>query len=270
MSARLLLTAAVLLLSSATWAIEPPWGKGQSEEEKALLEKTHVCSDGKGHYVVLAPHERQSVQLHYGDGKKFVQVAPPPWVLSGDHFLEPRFIAPTFNSNFRGLDMRVYSEVELEAEKGTCTLRCGDKSTPLTLLKPEEARPLLTAATFEPNPQKYVPHALLRDLKGRYYLVDRGFAPDRQNNYRVFMGPKGNMKQQQMTDVVTDSEGQIFATKKGELRLVVDRQQPSLWVENEKKQTELRVVPVEANLPLIYNELGVYLGERLGTPCDDQ
>jgi len=29
-------------------------------------------------------------------------------------------------------------------------------------------------------------------------------------------------------------------------------------------------VPVEENLPLIYNELGVYTGARLGTPCDDQ
>ncbi|HEX8538017.1 MAG TPA: hypothetical protein VF664_11180, partial [Cystobacter sp.] len=65
------------------------------------------------------------------------------------------------------------------------------------------------------------------------------------------------------------SEGQIFSTKRGDLRLVVEREQPSLWIEN-KKRTELRAVPIEENMPLIYNELGVYTGARLGTPCDDQ
>jgi hypothetical protein len=33
---------------------------------------------------------------------------------------------------------------------------------------------------------------------------------------------------------------------------------------------ELKVVPITENLPMIYNELGVYSGARLGTPCDDQ
>ncbi len=270
MPSRRLLATAVVLLTSPAWALEPPWGKGQSEEERAILEKTQVCTDGKDRYVVMAPHEQQNVQLYYGKGNTFVQVAPPPWVLSGYNFFEPRFVAPTHNSNFRGLDMRVYSDVELDAEKGTCTVRCGTRTTEFKVLAPEEAKKRLAAATFEPNPQKYVPHMLLRDLKGRYYLVDRGFEEAKQNSYRVFIGPPGDMKQQKMTNVISDSEGQIFATKKGELRLVVDRQLPSLWVENEKKQTELRLVPVKDNLPLIYNDLGVYAGERLGTPCDDQ
>jgi hypothetical protein len=50
---------------------------------------------------------------------------------------------------------------------------------------------------------------------------------------------------------------------------VVDREAPSTWIEKQKK-TELRTVPISENLPLIYNELGVYTGVRLGTPCDDQ
>ena len=43
-----------------------------------------------------------------------------------------------------------------------------------------------------------------------------------------------------------------------------------MWIEGTKKKVELRVVPITENLPMIYNELGVYAGARLGTPCDDQ
>jgi hypothetical protein len=115
-----------------------------------------------------------------------------------------------------------------------------------------------------------VPYALLRDTQGNYYLVEKGFQPEDEKSFRVHVGPKGSLKLQQMKDIVSDSEGQIFSTKKGELRLVVDRSQSPVWIEGPKKKVELRVVPITENLPMIYNELGVYAGARLGTPCDDQ
>ncbi|WPB81017.1 hypothetical protein KYC5002_18015 [Archangium violaceum] len=249
--------------------LESARGQGEKLSERLRLEKIRVCTDNKGHYVALMPHERQTVQLAYGDDKKLVQVASPPWVLSGYHFLEPRFFNKTMNSSFRGLDMRVYSEVELSDEKKTCAVRCGDRTIPFTLLESEKAQELVQKATIEPNPQQYVPYALLRDQQGRYYLVERGFQPGQERSFRVYIGPKGNLQQQKMTDIVSDSEGEIFATKKGELRLLLDRAASSTWLEK-KKKTELRSVPVDENLPLIYNELGVYTGARLGTPCDDQ
>ena len=69
-----------------------------------------------------------------------------------------------------------------------------------------------------------------------------------------------------MTNVVSDSEGDIFATKSGELRLVLDRKE-SAWVKG-KQRTALELLPLEDNVQLIYSELGVYAGEPLGTPCD--
>ena len=86
----------------------------------------------------------------------------------------------------------------------------------------------------------------------------------------MHVGPKGALKLQEMKDIVSDSEGEIFSTKKGDLRLVVDKAVSPLWIEGTKKKVELRVVPITENLPMIYNELGVYSGARLGTPCDDQ
>ncbi len=233
------------------------------------LGKTSVCTDGRGHYIVVAPQERQLQQLSYGDGKTFFQVPLPPAGLTGSHFLEPRFVDKSASTEFRGADMRVYSEVILDAKKNTCTLRCGERTVALQILGLDEARRMLGAAKFQPNPQKFVPYALLRDTRGIYYLVERGFQPSEENFFRVYVGPKGGLKQQEMRDVVSDSEGQIFSTRNGELRLVVDRKDPPMWIEKERK-FELRIVPVSENLPLIYNELGVYAGAQLGTPCDDQ
>src|SRR5579863_4487410 len=88
----------------------PPWGKGQTTEEKAALDKTAVCTDGKGHLVVVAPHERALRQLFYGEGSQLFEVPLPPWILDGSRFLDPRFFNRTYNDNFRGVDMRIYSQ----------------------------------------------------------------------------------------------------------------------------------------------------------------
>lgn len=262
------LALAALSLLHAIPPVEVPWGKAETKEERKALAATAVCTDGKSHFVVVAPHEKQIHQLFYGDGQKFNAVPHPPWVLTGGMFLEPRFVGATMNSDFRGVDLRVYSSVDYDAEKQTCSLRCGERTTTLQILDAEKTKAMLLAAKVEPTPQEYVPHALLRDDAGRYFYVDKGFWPDQAKNFRVFVGQKGSLKPQKMINVVADSEGEIFSTKGGELRMVIDRTAPPQWIQGGKKTT-LRDVPVEQNLPLIYNELGVYTGIRLGTPCDD-
>jgi hypothetical protein len=193
--------------------------------------------------------------------------ADPSGLMSGDWFPEPRRFNKTNNSSFRGLDLRTFSRVDAEAEKGKCTVVCGDKTTELKIVEPKQAAALLKAARFEPSPRKWQPYALARDDRGNYYYVDRGFHEADKSRFRLFVGPKGDLKQQKMTNVVSDSEGDIFSTRTGSLRLILDRRE-STWVENEKPRP-LKLVPVESNLQMIYNDLGVYTGERLGTPCDD-
>lgn len=245
----------------------PPWGKAATLGQKMALGKTLVCSDGKSHYVAIAPEPERGEQLFYGDGKKFVSV-PPLRNLSPTDFLDPRFFNKTSNPNFRGFDMRVVSSVEADRAKQTCAARCGDRTIALRIVAGSEARPMLLAASFVPTPQKHLPHVLLRDERGVYYYVDRGFKPSEEKKFRLFKGQKGSLKEQKMTNVVSDSEGEIFSTKTGSLRLIVDHAKASVWIEN-GKSVVLRGVPVDENLQLIYNELGVYLGERMGTPCDD-
>ena len=257
----------------------PPWGKAGNLGERMTLEKTAVCTDGKNHYVVVAPSEKQSTQLYYGDGKTFYRVPLPPWVLTGDSFFEPRFFAKTKNSSFRGLDMRMYASVDYDAKKATCSASCGERKTDLTILGEDAKKTLLMGkATFEPPLHKRAPHHLARDNDGRYFYVDKGNTSETEKNFRLFVGPKGAMKLQKMTNAVADTEGEIFTTKSGSLRYVTDRKNPPTWIQGKKKLT-LTVVPIEGtdeksgepinNYQLIYNELGVYLGEKLGNPCDD-
>jgi hypothetical protein len=255
----------------------PPWGKGETLGERMILEKTGVCTDGKAHYVVVAPHDKQSTQLYYGDGKVFHRVPLPPWVLSGDSFFEPRFFAKGKNPSFRGLDMRMFAGVSYEAAKQTCSVSCGERKTTLTVLDEAAKKALLGKASFEPPLHKRAAHHLARDDNGRYFYVDKGNTPETEKNFRLFVGPKGGMKLQKMTNAVADTEGEIFTTKTGSLRYVTDRKNPPVWTQGGKK-TLLTVVPIESvdanneptnNYQLIYNDLGVYLGEKLGNPCDD-
>jgi hypothetical protein len=256
----------------------PPWGKGETLGERMMLEKTAVCTDGKSHVVVIAPNDKQSVQLYYGDGRTFHRVPLPPWVLTGEDFFEPRFSAPTKNSSFRGLDMRLFSSVSYDAGKRSCAVSCGARTTPMTLLDEPAKKALLAAASYEPPLATRAPHRLARDDTGRYFYVDKGNSPETEKSFRLYVGPKGAMKLQKMINAVADTEGEIFTTRSGSLRYVTDRLKPPVWVEG-KKTRILTVVPIEAvdeksgepinNYQLIYNELGVYLGQKLGNPCDD-
>ena len=111
-----------------------------------------------------------------------------------------------------------------------------------------------------------VAHALSRDDRGVYYYVDRMQDEYGGKGYRLFAGQKGGLKELGLTNIVSDSEGEIFASKKGELRFVQGGGKAT-WIKGEKK-TELVTVPLDMNLALIYGDLGVYEGS-LGTPCDE-
>lgn len=244
-----------------------PSGDEVLKIEPASRAKMNVCTDGKSHYVVLAPHEGQARSMYYGDGKRLVQVRMPSSLVAGGWFLDPRFYNKTLNDNFRGVDLRMYSAVEFDAEKKTCEVRCGERTVALQILPADKAQSLLTGATFLPTQRQHEPYAVARDDFGTYYFVDHGTTPQTEKKFRLFVGPRGNMKQQQMTNVVSDSEGDIFATKTGSLRLILGRSESS-WVESEKPR-RLTLLPLEKNLGVVYNDLGVYAGEKLGTPCDD-
>jgi hypothetical protein len=234
--------------------------------EPKVRDTMTLCTDGKSHYVGIAK-DLEGSPLFYGDGKKLFHLAEQNRMLSPEWFFEPRFFNKKNNDNFRGLDWRIYSHVDYDAEKKSCAVTCGERTTDLKIVPPDEAKALLSKATFYSSPIERMPYALARDAKAVYYYIDRGATPATEKSFRLFRGPKGGLKLQKMTDVASDSEGEIFATKTGSLRLILDKKQSS-WVQGEKA-TSLTLIPVAENYQMIYNDLGVYTGVRLGTPCDD-
>jgi hypothetical protein len=174
--------------------------------------------------------------------------------------------------------MRLFSSVNHDVSKTSCSVSCGARTTSLSILDEEAKKTLLAKASYEAPLQTRTPHRLARDEEGRYFYVDKGNTPETEKSFRLYVGPKGAMKLQKMTNAVADTEGEIFTTKSGSLRYVTDRQKPPTWIQGKKKLT-LTIVPIESvdektgepinNYQLIYNELGVYLGQKLGNPCDD-
>lgn len=237
---------------------------------EADRKKSAVCTDGKSHYVIIAPNEHTSTQLYYGDGKNMSEVrSDTHGMTSGTDFLDPRFLNPTANDNFRGLDFRVISAVDYDAEKKSCSVRCGERKQDLTIVPAADAQKLMSSATYTKSVKTREPYAFARDTHGIYYYVDRGNAPETKANFRVYVGKKGALKLQKMKDVASDSEGEVFSTATGDLRFVTSHDQRSYsWMQGGKEVKLVALQPHE-NLNLIYTTLGVYTGQKLGTPCDD-
>jgi hypothetical protein len=223
-----------------------------------VKDKMTLVTDGKGHYMAYAPLEQMSDFLFYGDGKKFYQQrvfggGSEGTIAFSRHFWEPR------SNHGRG------ASFEFRSKK--YNVECGERKTELTVVPEAEAKPLVAAAKWLKPRWKHRAYLLARDEMAKYYYVDKMREPENNSNFRLYVGPKGNLKLQKMTNVVSDTQGDIFATKTGSLRLIAGQTESS-WVQGTKK-TKLTPVPVEDNAMMIYTDLGVYAGEALGTPCDD-
>ncbi len=219
-----------------------------------------LLSDGKNHIVAVAVTDPQS-RLFYGDTKQLFAVPVDPADNTGPMpdgswkrtFLDPRFPGKTQIKDYRDLQKSI-TQVSFDGK--SYKLQCGERSAPLTLLPEGKPAPVVAA-----DPVK--PYALARDDRGHYFYVDRAG----EKRFRVFSGAKGSLKRLKMTNVVSDSEGDLFATTTGDLRLLIDKKEVA-WIEAGARR-KLTLVPVEENIAMIYNELGVYAGEKLHTPCDD-
>lgn len=170
--------------------------------------------------------------------------------------------------SYRFWSPRVDSQADIGRKKtGEYYVQCKDETIALQPLSDGDARAVLDKATFHTPLWKRQAHILARDEDGVYYYVDRLRDEEGGKGYRVFVGPAGAMKEQGMKNVVSDSVGEIFATKGGQLRLLTSSNETT-WIKG-KQKSPLTPVPVGDNVALIYGDLGVYPA-GLGTPCDDQ
>ncbi len=236
--------------------------QGQSDEVSIAKAQAKMAlwTDGKGHYVAAVPYGESDDNefFFYGDGKSFYQQRVIGWSRNGDKSFDFTFWEPRVKARY----MASFGENE-----GKTIVQCEERKTELKKLSPDETKAMLSSAKFMKPRWKHRAYAIARDKMGKYYYVDKQREPEDNMNFRLFAGPRGSMKQLKMVNVVSDSEGDIFATRSGQLRLVLGKNESS-WIQG-KAETKLLLLPLEDNVVLIYKELGVYLGQPLGTPCDD-
>jgi hypothetical protein len=254
------LVVAALAASGLSGGGAPAWGDTTSQADETVdiaadKAKMVVLTDGKKHYVAIVPFAEDSFKgFFYGDGKVLHEQRIFGGGSVGHESFDKSFWDPRLRASFGFRDAKY-------------TMECAHRKTDLTPVAEAEAKTILDGGKFMKPLWKRQAYALARDDTGRYYYVDRMREPEGNKSFRLFVGPKGQMKLQKMTNVVSDSAGDIFATKSGELRLILN-QGESIW-QVKGKPTKLVSLPVEDNRAMIYTELGVYAGERLGTPCDD-
>jgi hypothetical protein len=257
---------ALIAVGCSSAVAAPPKAEGPAPADiSAIKDKITAWTDGKKHYLALAmTTDSDSPVFWSADGKTFYQLRVFGGGSEGD------------DKDLRRLD-RVFWEPRVQAayqggfdyrqDGKKLTVQCADRKTELKKLPDAEAKALVDGGKFYKARWNRYAYALARDNTGKYYFVDNQREPEHSKNFRLWAGPKGAMKPQKMVNVVSDSEGDIFATKSGELRLVLDKHETT-WIQSEKK-TKLVYLPVEDNHIMIYTDLGVYTGEPLGTPCDD-
>jgi hypothetical protein len=141
--------------------------------------------------------------------------------------------------------------------------RAAAKDVELTRLAPAESEKVLSSAVFLPPFWRRQTHVLARDELGTYYFVDqlRG-----GRGFRIFVGKPGAMKQVPMRNVVLDSAGAVFSTRRGDLHFIANADRTAYWIKGRKK-TPLSQLDAYDNRRVIYRDLGVY--GFLGSICED-
>lgn len=251
---------AVLMVSATSQAGDP---KPKKVDVSAVRDKLIVLQDDAGGTYIVLPGS--DGRLFYGVAKsknvyeqvvfgRFSDGSSGRWELS---VWAPR--VPNVQPGAVG-----------RKDDGTYFRYCGtDRTTPLTQITGEKAKSILDKTSYLSSAMIRRPHLLARDDAGVYYYVDVIRKDYGGKGYRVFVGKKGAMKQRPLTDIATDTAGDVFATKTGDLRIVRDTTEPSptvTWVRGEKR-VKLYVLDVDANSPLIFKDLGVY--GFVGTICEN-
>lgn len=244
--------AAVLLLAAGVHADPTPRPADIADYKDTLI----VLEDAEGGIYAVS-NERTAAHVFYGPGKAKVLYEQ---ILEGSRGRDgsawsiaihaPRMAYPFMGTLARRKD-------------GTYFRACGhDLFAELTVVTGDRAKAILDKWKFLTSTMIRRPYLLARDDRGVYYYVDVLRDLYGGNGHRVFVGKKGALKQKALTDVTTDSAGDVFSTKSGDLRLVrtfgEQQEKPTAqWIRGEKKQ-ELIYLDTYMNQPLIYRELGLY------------
>jgi hypothetical protein len=261
MRARRVIPALLGVVSGIAVAGEP---KPTAVEIKAFKDKLIVLEDPQGGTYVVLPGGGEDSRLFFGTTKAvYEQIIINRFANGETGAWDLGVVAPRVPNIQPGSVQR--------KDDGTFHRWCGsERDTVLKQAPADRAKGILDKASFLSTALTRRSHLLARDDSGVYYYVDVIRDQYGGSGFRVWVGKKGAMKQLPLTDVASDTGGEVFATKSGDVRIVRDKDVSSkatvTFVKGEK-HTSLVQLDLDANSRLIFKDLGVY--SFLGTICDD-
>lgn len=262
MRARGWVVAALIVLGGGVAGAEGKDPRPRPVDIKPLRADLRVYQDGAGGTYVIYKPDTSDARAWYGTGKILYEQritgrsrdgSKQTWSLST---WAPRV------PNFRP------GSIDKQPD-GTIQKSCdGKDDAVLGELVGDKAKAVLDKVQLHTRAFVRWPQLIARDDAGIYYYIDRLDKDHGGQGFRVFVGRKGAMKQLPLLDVASDSAGQVFSTKSGDVRLVhtKDEQRSIVWIKGGKR-TELVALDNDNDALLIFSHLGVY--KFLGTICDN-
>jgi len=253
-----------ILLGGAQAALATPTVTGDPPpvDISAYKDKLVVWTDGKSHYLAMVMTSHDPPYFWSADGKKFYAIR----TIAGGSEGGDENLLRLSRTFWDPRQANSEADARWTKESGKMIVECADRKA--TLDKAPDGKKIIEGAKFFKQLWPRKAYALVRDTTGKYYYVDNLREPENAKSFRLFVGPKGAMKLAKMKNVVSDSEGDVFSTMTGDLRLILGKKDSS-WIAGAAKPKQLLWVPIEDNATMIYTDLGVYTGERFGTPCDE-
>ena len=259
----------VLALCVAPVAHAEKTPKHEKLDVSDAIGKVVVLRDETGNYYVMPKDYGENGETarkwtFFGDGR--TMYLQRIGMSSTDE--DGQVILGAWSPRVRGLPHALLKK----APDGTTTLICRVVASkyerrPLTPVTDAEATKLMTTARFEPPYWERRIFFFGRGEGTKYYLVDILRDEYGGQGFRLFVGPKGQMKQVAINDFANDTGGSSVITKIGELTIEPGEKGAAVWKQGKKPIALTRLDPVP-NAYLIYRELGVY--GQLGTICEDQ
>ena len=247
----------MLLVCTASTAVADP--KPIPVDIKPFKDKLIVLQDAQGGtYAVLYGDDKK---IFFGTAKALYEQVVIGSSRNGDAWMIDAWVP-------RIPDMHP-ALIQYKDDKTYFKSCDGKDDAALTQLTGDKAKQILDKAQFLSTALVYRPHLLGRDDSGQYYYVDKLAKQYGGHGYRVWVGKKGGMKQLPLVNIASDSAGEVFSTKTGDLRLVKENAEPranASWIRGEKR-TQLVSLDLDANSVLIFRELGIY--GFTGTLCDN-
>ena len=226
---------------------------------KPYKDKLVILEDADGGFYAVTYEKDDEPHIFYGTSAKVLheQLLEGARSRNGDVAWSVAVKAPRTAYPFM-------AQIERKPD-GSYQRTCGDKITAgLTEITGDKAKDIRDKSQFLTTTMMRRPYLLARDDRGVYYYVDELREVYGGSGHRVFVGKKGALKQMALTDVTSDSAGDVFATKGGDLRLVrtyddkdTEKKPVAQWIRGEKK-TELIYLDLYMNQTLIWRDFGLY------------